>query len=61
MSPGMRVTIRADAAPFYRKQSTSLRGIVVGLSQSRQVARVHLDDVADSFVRTQDLKIVNER
>ena len=55
MSPGMRVKISPDAAPFYRKQATSLEGTVVGLSRSGEVARVHLDDVADSFVRTTDL------
>ena len=55
MSPGMHVRIRPEAVPFYRKQSASLEGIVVGLSRSGKVARVHLDDVADSFVRTDDL------
>jgi hypothetical protein len=55
MSPGMRVKISRDAAPFYRKQATSLEGTVVGLSRSGEVARVHLDDVADSYVRTTDL------
>ena len=58
MSPGMRVRIRADAVPFYRKQTTAIEGIVVGLSRSGQVARVHLDDVADSYVRTSDLTLV---
>ncbi len=61
MSPGMRVRIRPDAIPFYRKQSASPQGIVIGLSRSGKVARVHLDDVADSYVRTEDLQIVSGR
>jgi hypothetical protein len=51
----MRVKISPDAAPFYRKQATSLEGTVVGISRTGQVARVHLDDVADSYIRTTDL------
>ena len=52
----MRVRIRAEAVPFYRKRFTSLEGVVVGLSRSGKVARVHLDDVADSYIRTDDLE-----
>ena len=55
MSPGMRVKIRPDAAPFYRKQATSLEGVVVGLSRSGSLARIQLDEVADSYVRVADL------
>lgn len=55
MSPGMRVKISPEAAPFYRKQATSLEGTVVGISRSGQVARVHLDEVADTYIRTSDL------
>jgi hypothetical protein len=55
MSPGMRVKISPEAAPFYRKQATSLEGTVVGLSRSGQIARVHLDEVADSYIRASDL------
>lgn len=58
MSPGMHVTIRPEAVPFYRKRSASLEGVVVGISRSGNVARVHLDDVADTFVRTADLATV---
>ena len=61
MSPGMRVRISPDAVPFYRKQSTALQGIVIGLSRSGKVARLHLDDVADSYVRTEDLQIISGR
>ena len=59
MSPGMRVRIRQEAVPFYRKQSASLEGVVVGISRSGKVARVHLDELADSFVRTDDLVPLN--
>jgi hypothetical protein len=55
MSPGMRVKLSPDAAAFYRKPATSLEGTVVGLSRSGNVARVHLDDVADTYIRTADL------
>ena len=55
MSPGMRVRIRPDVAPYYRKQATALEGVVVGLSRTGKVAQVHLDEVADSFVRVCDL------
>ena len=58
MSPGMRVRITAEAAPFYRKPSASLEGVVVGLSRTGQVARIHLDEVADSYVRVSDLETV---
>jgi hypothetical protein len=54
----MRVRIRSDLVPFYRKQSASLEGVVVGLSRSGQVARIHLDEVADSYVRVSDLETV---
>ena len=55
MSPGMRVRIRPEAVAFYRKNDSSLEGVVVGISRSGQIARVHLDDLADSYVRTDDL------
>ncbi len=55
MSPGMRVRIRPDAVPFYRKHATALEGVVVGLSRTGKVARVHLDEVADTYIRTDDL------
>jgi hypothetical protein len=59
MSLGNRVRISQNAVPFYRKQATSLEGVVVGISRSGQVVRVHIDDVADSYVRAADLEIVN--
>jgi hypothetical protein len=59
MSLGNRVRIRQNAVPFYRKQTTSLEGVVVGISRSGHVVRVRLDDVADSYVRVGDLEIVN--
>ena len=55
MSPGMRVRIRPEAAAFYRKQATSIEGVVVGISSTGKVARVHLDELADSYVRVTDL------
>lgn len=55
MSPGMRVKLSPEAAPFYRKQAASLEGTLVGMSRSGKVARVHLDDVADTYIRTSDL------
>ena len=55
MSPGMRVKIRPEAASFYRKRDTSIEGVVVGISHTGNVARVHLDELADSYVRVQDL------
>ena len=58
MSPGMRVKIHTDAAPYYRKPDTSLEGVVVGLSRTGKVARVHLDELGDSYVRTSDLSPV---
>jgi hypothetical protein len=58
MSPGMRVKIHPDLVPYYRKQATAVEGEVVGLSKSGRVAQIHLDDVADSFVRVCDLAAV---
>ena len=55
MSPGMRVKIRPEAAAYYRKQSASIEGVVVGISRTGKVARVHLDELADSYVRVEDL------
>jgi hypothetical protein len=54
----VRVRIKRDAAPYYRKPEAGLEGVVVGLSRSGNVARVHLDDVADSYVRVSDLVVV---
>ena len=58
MSPGMQVRIREEAVPFYRKRFASLEGVVVGISRSGKVARVHLDEIADSYIRTDDLVAV---
>lgn len=58
MSPGMRVRINPEVLPFYRKRAASFEGVVVGLSRSGRVARVHLDDVQDTYIRTSDLEPV---
>ena len=56
MTRGTTVRIKPEFVPFYRKRGTPLQGRVVSVSPSGTVARVHLDDVADSWVRTDHLE-----
>jgi hypothetical protein len=55
---GTEVRIQSDEAPFYRKGGTSIEGSLVGLSRQGTVARVRLDNLNDTFVRTSDLEVV---
>lgn len=42
-------------ARVYRKPGTALEGTVVAVSPNREVTRVRLDEVADSWIRTEHL------
>jgi hypothetical protein len=58
MGIGMRVRIRREAIPFYRNPATPVEGVVMALSPLGSVARVHIDGLGDSYVRTDDLELV---
>ena len=58
MSVGMRVRIRPDAVRFYRSPAAPAAGVIVSVSPLGSVARVHMDELGDSYIRTDDLEIV---
>ena len=58
MSPGTYVKVRQEWVHCYRKPGAEFRGVVVATSPSGAVARVHMDDLGDSYFRTMDLELV---
>jgi hypothetical protein len=55
VSVGSRVRVKSDFAAVYRKPGSSIEGRIVGISPTGGVARVRMDDLADSYVRAEDL------
>ena len=55
MSVGSRVRVKSASASFYRKPGSSIEGRIVGISPTGDVARVRMDDLADTYVRTEHL------
>jgi hypothetical protein len=50
MTPGAVVHVRPESRPHYRKPGAPVAGVVQALSPSGSVARIRMDDVADSYV-----------
>lgn len=61
MTPGTTVKVSSEFARVYRKPGTSLEGTVVEVSPAGTVARVHLDEVQDSWIRTEHLTAIYQR
>jgi hypothetical protein len=56
---GALVRIRPDLCRHYRKPGASESGVVMWLSPTGAIARVRMDQVADSYVRVDDLEGVH--
>lgn len=55
MTPGIYVMVKPEWRPLYRKPGAPFEGAVVAMSPSGAVARVYMDDLGDSYVRTEHL------
>jgi len=58
MAPGARVQLKPEFRSIYRRPGASVTGTVQGLSPSGAVARVRMDEVADSFVRVNHVELL---
>ena len=58
MTPGSQIKVRSEWARVYRRPGTSLEGTVVEVSDSGTVARVRLDEVQDTWIKTEHLAAV---
>ncbi len=56
MAPGAAVRIRNDVSRYYRKPGEATSGVVRSVSPTGHVARVRMDDVADSYVLVDHLE-----
>lgn len=55
MSAGTRVRLKREWVHAYRKPGAEMTGFVVAISPSREVARVRMDALGDSYVRVAHL------
>ena len=55
MTAGMQVEIRPERRYHYRRKGSPMSGVLMELSPSGAVARVAMDDIADSYVLVADL------
>ncbi len=58
MTPGGSVQIRPEWRRHYRKNGASVAGVLQELSPSGGVARIRMDDLADSYVLVAHLEMV---
>ena len=58
MTPGIVAQIRAEWRHCYRAHGTAVAGVVQNVSPSGRVARIRLDDVADSYILVSHLEPV---
>ena len=56
MTPGIAAQIKAEWRHCYRAQGTAVTGVVQTVSPSGRVARIRLDEVADSYVLVSHLE-----
>ena len=59
MSPGVMAQIKEQWRYCYRAHGTPIAGVVQEVSPSGQVARIRLDQIADSFVLVAHLEPVS--
>ena len=60
IAPAAVVRVHRDWARNYRRQGGSESGVVVALSPTRAVARVRMDDVADSYIHVDHLELESQ-
>lgn len=58
MTPGTYVCIKPEWVHAYRKPGTELRGVLMCVSPTGAVSRVQMDDLGDSYLRTDHLEPV---
>jgi hypothetical protein len=58
MTPGAIAQIKENWRHCYRKPGTSVAGVVREISESGAVARIHFDQVADSYILVSHLEPV---
>lgn len=56
MTPGIVAQIKAEWRHCYRASGTPMAGVVQTVSPSGRVARIRLDDVADSYILVSHLE-----
>ena len=56
MAPGIGAQIKKEWRHFYRAHGTAIAGVVQAVSPSGKVARIRLDDVADSYILVSHLE-----
>ena len=56
MTPGIVAQVREEWRHLYRAHGTAIAGVVQAVSPSGKVARLRLDEVADSYILVSHLE-----
>ena len=56
MSPGLLAQIKSEWRHVYRAHGSSMTGVIQDISPTGSVARIRLDDVADSYILVSHLE-----